>query len=274
MGNKTRPSGNSITCDWLVQQRTVVQDGQQTSSSPRMSPFMYCVSILQTGVFLYLRLTTGDKKDILQLVPGDNVLTFHADHCHQLWRFLSYALLHTGWLHLLSNLLIQLVAGISLEVVHGSTRVGLIYVAGIFAGSLSTCAFDKSGVLVGASGGGYAVMVAHFADLLLNYPMVQFKLPKMAAIFIIVAADIATAAWHRHTTVKDQGSVSYVTHVAGATAGLTSGLMLLRTITGHKAYTRAVRLVVLLGCVTIILALTIHVTIASVKDSGWTSEDK
>lgn len=44
------------------------------------------------------------------------------------------------------------------------------YISGVIwpvLGSLSTCAFDKSGVLVGASGGGYAVMVAHFADLLL-----------------------------------------------------------------------------------------------------------
>ena len=34
-------------------------------------------------------------------------------------------------------------------------------------GALSTWAFDRNGVLVGASGGGYALMLAHLADIIL-----------------------------------------------------------------------------------------------------------
>ena len=37
----------------------------------------------------------------------------------------------------------------------------------VVLGSLSTCVFDKDGILVGASGGGYAMMTGHLADILL-----------------------------------------------------------------------------------------------------------
>jgi len=46
---------------------------------------------------------------------------------HQLWRVLTVNLLHTDWLHLLSNLLAQLVQGIPLERKYGSVLVIAIY---------------------------------------------------------------------------------------------------------------------------------------------------
>ena len=46
---------------------------------------------------------------------------------HQLWRMVTVHLFHIGWLHLLSNLLAQLLQGIPLERKYGSVRVAAIY---------------------------------------------------------------------------------------------------------------------------------------------------
>lgn len=40
------------------------------------------------------------------------------------------------WLHLLFNLGVQLVVGLPLEMVHGSLRIGAVYMAGVLAGEL------------------------------------------------------------------------------------------------------------------------------------------
>jgi membrane associated rhomboid family serine protease len=38
------------------------------------------------------------------------------------------------WLHLLFNLLVQVLVGLPLEMVHGSMRIGAVYMAGVLAG--------------------------------------------------------------------------------------------------------------------------------------------
>lgn len=46
---------------------------------------------------------------------------------YQIWRLLTVNLFHTQWLHLLSNLLAQLLSGVPLERKYGSLRVAVIY---------------------------------------------------------------------------------------------------------------------------------------------------
>jgi len=56
---------------------------------------------------------------------------------HQLWRMITVNFFHLGWLHLLSNLLIQIVQGIPLERKYGSVRVAIVYWLSGLASSLS-----------------------------------------------------------------------------------------------------------------------------------------
>ncbi len=56
----------------------------------------------------------------------------------EVWRYLSYMLLHVNFLHLVFNLLVQLLLGVPLELVHGNLRVAVIYLAGVFAGQYIT----------------------------------------------------------------------------------------------------------------------------------------
>ena len=99
----------------------------------------------------------------------DSLLAYCPHRKVELWRFLSYCLVHSSWWHLLFNLTLQTFLGIPLEMVHGSARLGLIYMAGVLAGSLSTSVLDPGVCLLGASGGVYSLLAAHLANLVLNY---------------------------------------------------------------------------------------------------------
>ncbi len=56
---------------------------------------------------------------------------------HEAWRFLSYMFIHLYHWHLVSNIIMQLILGIPLEMVHGSLRVGIVYCIGVIAGKRS-----------------------------------------------------------------------------------------------------------------------------------------
>lgn len=95
-----------------------------------------------------------------------------------------YMVLHAGWFHLGFNLSIQLLIGLPLEMVHGSTRIACVYLAGVLAGSLGTSVFDPDVYLVGASGGVYALLAAHLANVMLNYNQMKYGIIRLAGILI------------------------------------------------------------------------------------------
>ena len=64
---------------------------------------------------------------------------------------------------------VQLLLGLPLEIVHGPLRIGVIYVAGGLSGSLLTSITDPEQFLAGASGGVYALMLAHLPTLIMNW---------------------------------------------------------------------------------------------------------
>nr|CAI5862693.1 unnamed protein product [Callosobruchus analis] len=85
----------------------------------------------------------------------------------EVWRFLTYMLVHIGYEHIFTNLIVQLVLGLPLEMVHRWQRVLLIYFAGVLAGSLAHSVVDPNIMLGGASGGVYSIMTAHIADVIM-----------------------------------------------------------------------------------------------------------
>ncbi|OAD61667.1 Protein rhomboid [Eufriesea mexicana] len=132
------------------------------------------------------------------------------------------------WLHLLFNLGVQVVVGLPLEMVHGSLRIAAVYMAGVLAGSLGTSVFDTDVYLVGASGGVYALLAAHLANVLLNYNNMEFGIVRLIGIFVIASADVGFAIYDRYAAEQMGPPVSYVAHLTGALAGLTIGLLVLK----------------------------------------------
>ena len=59
--------------------------------------------------------------------------------------------------------------GIPLEIVHGPVRLCGIYSAGVISGSLLTSITDSNIYLAGASGGVYALLLAHLPTIILNF---------------------------------------------------------------------------------------------------------
>lgn len=55
----------------------------------------------------------------------------------------------------------------------------------MISGSLGTSVFDSDVYLVGASGGVYALLAAHLANVLLNYNNMEFGIVRLIGIFII-----------------------------------------------------------------------------------------
>lgn len=119
------------------------------------------------------------------LVAEENLFVFSPDKKSEVWRFLMYMFVHVGWVHLLFNLTTQLLVGLPLEMVHGSARLAVIYLSGVLAGSLGASVFDRNAILVGASGGVYALLAAHVANVLLNYQEMQLGILRVLAIISV-----------------------------------------------------------------------------------------
>ncbi|XP_046660850.1 protein rhomboid isoform X1 [Homalodisca vitripennis] len=189
--------------------------------------FILFVTVVELGFFSYYTISNGEINPSGP-VPIDSVFIYRPDKRLELWRFFFYMVLHAGWLHLLFNLLVQLLVGLPLEMVHGSLRIGTVYMAGVLAGSLGTSVFDTDVYLVGASGGVYALLAAHLANVLLNYSNMEFGTVRLVGIFVVASADVGFAVYDRYAAETLGPPVSYVAHLTGALAGLTIGLLVLK----------------------------------------------
>lgn len=187
--------------------------------------FMFIITFIEAGCFLYYNIYIG-KVTVSGPLPVTSILIYRPDRRIEIWRFFLYMFVHAGWVHLSFNVLIQIVVGIPLEMIHGSCRVALVYLSGVLAGSIAASIFDTNAVLVGASGGVYALLAAHLANIVLNCACMELSIVKLIAIFTLAGADLGFAVWERYT--RKPTPVGYTAHLVGALAGLTIGLVVLK----------------------------------------------
>lgn len=57
-------------------------------------------------------------------------------------------------------------------------------IVGVLAGSLGTSIFDSNAYLVGSSGGVYALLAAHLANIMLNFNQMEFGIYRLLAILL------------------------------------------------------------------------------------------
>ncbi|KAH8408106.1 hypothetical protein KR222_003870, partial [Zaprionus bogoriensis] len=204
--------------------------------------FILLISVIEIAIFAYDRYTMPAQNFGLPVpIPSDSVLVYRPDRRLQVWRFFSYMFLHANWFHLGFNIIIQLFFGVPLEVMHGTARIGVIYLAGVFAGSLGTSVVDSEVFLVGASGGVYALLAAHLANITLNYAHMKSASTQLGSVVIFVSCDLGYALYTQYfdgaaTPAFAKGpQVSYIAHLTGALAGLTIGFLVLKNF-GHREY--------------------------------------
>ncbi|XP_019614885.1 PREDICTED: rhomboid-related protein 2-like [Branchiostoma belcheri] len=186
-------------------------------------------------------------------VPVNSPFIYSPAKREQIFRFFTYIVLHAGVEHLVFNLAVQLLLGVPLEMIHGTFRVGAVYLAGALAGSMSTSVIDRTVYLVGGSGGVYALLAGHLANVLTNYTEMQetFGIAKIGLILIITSADVGFSIWRRYNDHPKDTRVSFLAHLFGLLAGLTVGLLILRNFEQklHERVMWWVSLVVYAACI-------------------------
>ncbi|XP_050337460.1 protein rhomboid isoform X3 [Bactrocera neohumeralis] len=190
--------------------------------------FIVLMTIIELCFFAYHTLVFGEAEPAGP-VPIDSYFIYRPDKRRQVWRFVFYMVVHAGWFHLGFNLCVQLLFGLPLEMVHGSGRIACIYFSGVLAGSLGTSIFDPEVCLVGASGGVYALLAAHLANVMLNFHQMRYGILRLINILVFASCDFGFAIYARYAEEYPHSpSVSYVAHLTGALAGLTIGLIVLK----------------------------------------------
>nr|XP_031539925.1 rhomboid-related protein 2 isoform X1 [Vicugna pacos]XP_031539926.1 rhomboid-related protein 2 isoform X1 [Vicugna pacos]XP_031539927.1 rhomboid-related protein 2 isoform X1 [Vicugna pacos]XP_031539928.1 rhomboid-related protein 2 isoform X1 [Vicugna pacos]XP_031539929.1 rhomboid-related protein 2 isoform X1 [Vicugna pacos] len=162
--------------------------------------FIISISLAELAVFIYYAVWKPQKQWItLDTGILDSPFIYSPEKREEAWRFVSYMLVHAGVQHILGNLVMQLILGIPLEMVHKGLRVGLVYLAGVIAGSLASSIFDPLKSLVGASGGVYALMGGYFMNVLVNFREMipAFGIVRLLIIILIILSDMGFALYRR-----------------------------------------------------------------------------
>uniref|UniRef100_A0A8C1C3W8 Rhomboid-related protein 3 n=2 Tax=Cyprinus carpio TaxID=7962 RepID=A0A8C1C3W8_CYPCA len=205
---------------------------------------MLAITIAEVIVFMYYGLQLN--RWVLQVSSPyflKGPLPYHPQLRAQAWRYLSYIFMHAGIEHLGLNMAMQLLVGVPLEMVHGALRIGLVYVCGVLAGSLAVSVADMTAPVVGSSGGVYALVSAHLANVVMTQIIkylkycknwsgmkCQFKLFRMAMALVCMSVEFGRAVWLRFypPAFPPCPNPSFVAHLGGVAVGLTLGIVVLQ----------------------------------------------
>lgn len=194
--------------------------------------------------------------------PCHSPLIYSPRYRFEAWRWLTYAFVHGSWDHLLVNIIMMLFLGIPLEIVHKWHRILIIWFCGVIAGSLCHSMIDVNFALVGASGGVYALLAAHVANVILNYQEMLYNKIRIATLSVYLILDVSLAVYHRFLKVSsDPGEtpVSHGAHLGGAITGVLLGLAILQNL--KKRFYEGILWKVALGvyCVLVVVAILFNI---------------
>jgi len=177
------------------------------------------------------------SKDLYFRLTGPFPQCFDARR--QYWRLLSYQVVHSGYYHLACNCIMQLVFGVSVEMVHGHFHLLLVYQFGVALGAL-TCAFtDIHRAVVGASGGVYTLIGLHAADVLLNFRAMSDPIRRLSRAFLCTVVPAMDVLVYLFVYASDD--TSYSAHGGGLAAGFLLGLATLQPVYDTRCHTYGVR---------------------------------
>jgi rhomboid-related protein 1/2/3 len=204
---------------------------------------MLILSLAQTFYFFYYTSThssneqgevspwvgvAGDKSLYLQPMgnwPGCEQLIWGDG---EYWRLASYQFVHFGMNHIGFNMLAQLLFGTPIERVHGTYRIMLLYEMGVIGGALVGGWADPMKIVVGASGGVYTILGAHWANMAIAWDaMKNGTVPPFARMFVLASLmgiDLFQYFFYR------AGGTSYAVHLGGWLIGFAGGILVLREL--------------------------------------------
>ncbi|TNN70991.1 Rhomboid-related protein 3 [Liparis tanakae] len=183
------------------------------------------ITIAEVAVFMYY----GFQLDRLVLQVSSpsflkSPLPYHPQLRAQAWRYLSYIFMHTGFKLFICD-------------VNDATTSWFVYSPDtcpfvIAAGSLAVSVTDMTAPVVGSSGGVYALVSAHLANVVMNWSGMkcQFKLFRMAMALVCMSVEFGRAVWLRFypPAFPPCPNPSFVAHLGGVVVGLTLGVVVLQ----------------------------------------------
>ncbi|VDM47050.1 unnamed protein product [Toxocara canis] len=181
--------------------------------------FIPAVVSIQIALFIYYSFLFHTVPSLSRPIPLESIFVFRSDSKHQVWR----------WWHLLFNVSVELLIGVPLEINIGTLRTSIVYISGVLAGSLVTAIFEHGVSLMGASGGVYALLALHIANVLFSVDHVDCALCWIVVAVFVASCDTAFAIFDHYTAAKFVVKhTAYSTHLVGAIAGFSLGVILLR----------------------------------------------
>ncbi len=158
--------------------------------------------------------------DVLESVRGN-------DAPAALVTLLTSAFLHSGWLHLLSNLLYLVVFGLPVERRVGAARFGLLYVVSGLAGSLAYLLAQpgSEAPAVGASGAIAGVIAAHLvlfpgATLGSLAPVLFLHVVESTPTLLLLLLWLATQLLSSVASLTTSTGIAWWAHIGGFVTGL------------------------------------------------------
>lgn len=235
--------GLSVVCTNTTQQ-LMVEEHLSTYKCLPPPFFMISVTLVQVIVYIVYTSKTGWYTDALDSIPSQqNELMYYPYRRHEAWRYISYWLLHQGFIDLIFNVVLQIVLGVPLEIMFSWWRVAIVWCMGIVAGSLGHSLTDHYVGLAGAAGGTYAVMAAHCMMLWtdrsrLNDDLTHSRsrrilcsLPlRICFMLLIVIPQISLAVYRRWFLDPIHIRVGIAAHITGLLAGSTMAEPFLKDI--------------------------------------------
>lgn len=130
------------------------------------------------------------------------------------WQPVTYLFVHSGWTHILFNMIALFFFGIPVERSVGSKEFLLFYFfCGIFDGILSAALYHFLGIsvlLIGASGAVYALLFAYAVIFPRNVIYIWGILPVASPLLVFVYALIEIAS-----QITGRGGIAHLTHLLG-----------------------------------------------------------
>ena len=170
------------------------------------------------------------------------------DKRRQVWRYVTYSLVHMNSTHILMNLLLQIGTACLLEMRHGPWRVFVLFFLGALSSSLAYYIFaDDSITLQGSSGGVYCLVASSVCTTIFNWNEDEVvlinrfddkktphafggklvRLLKLLLLILFTSFDFGSALYRRFVS-KVSGGTSVIAHVFGFLAGFLLGFSLLK----------------------------------------------
>ncbi|CAL8073184.1 unnamed protein product [Orchesella dallaii] len=178
--------------------------------------FIVSISLLEWVIFKYCM--------VYEVVW---LFIYHPLRRYEIWRYGTVMLLHGSSLHLWGNVIMQLILGCLLEVIHHWKRVGVVYICGVVFGTLAGSVVQPWNFLIGASGGVYALLVAHLATIILNWNEMGCAFLRCILLLAYIGFDIWLVISQEIIAGK-KSDTSHAGHFGGALAGLLIGINVLK----------------------------------------------